>query len=141
MAKADFNRRGRRPSLKVAARKTVRIQGRLEDLLTEIKDLEVKLLKLQDLLDAAARAEQMEKKRRSRRYAKGIRGKGPSVRDTAYKILSARKRPMAIQEISRRVLKGKPGKAGANFTQNLGAALARDKRFIRSGRGLYSIKK
>jgi hypothetical protein len=48
---------------------------------------------------------------------------------------------MGIQEISAQVLKIKRGKPGGNFTQNLGAALSRDRRFTRVGRGLYTVKR
>jgi len=55
--------------------------------------------------------------------------------------MARRRKPMSIQEISDQVLRIKKGKPGGHFTQNLGAALARDKRFTRVGRGVYSIKR
>jgi hypothetical protein len=48
---------------------------------------------------------------------------------------------MTIQELSDQVLREKRGAAGENFTQNLGAALARDRRFSRVGRGQYTVRK
>jgi hypothetical protein len=48
---------------------------------------------------------------------------------------------MGIQDISTRVLALKKGEPGDNFTQNLGAALARDSRFTRVGRGLYAVRR
>ncbi len=137
----SLSRRGRRPSLKVAARKANKLQKDARSLLSELEDLERRLVRLGTLLEASRKAEREKaKKKRSTRSA-GIRGKGPNVRDTAYQVLARRKKPMGIQEIARQVLKGKKGKAGDNFTQNLGAALARDNRFQRVGRGVYSVKR
>ncbi|HEX7878478.1 MAG TPA: hypothetical protein VF720_03660, partial [Candidatus Eisenbacteria bacterium] len=70
----------------------------------------------------------------------GLRGKGPNVRDVALEILSKGKRAMNIAALASLVIRRKGGRAGANFTQNLGAALYRDRRFKRTGRGLYSAR-
>jgi len=138
--KRRVNRRGRPPSLAVAARKTGKLQEDVRSLLEDLQDLEERLMRLESLLAASRKA---EKERVKTRVAKsrGIRGKGPNVRDVAYQLLSRRKKPMEIQEISSHVLKAKKGKAGGNFTQNLGAALARDERFTRVGRGLYTVRR
>lgn len=136
----SVNRRGRPPSLKVAARKTHKLQQDVRSLLQELTDLEQRLLRLEDLLEAGRKA-QRERTRQRAAESKGIRGKGPNVRDIAYQVLSRRKKPMSIQEISSQVLRIKKGKAGDNFTQNLGAALARDSRFVRAGRGLYTVRR
>lgn len=142
MAKAEtMNRRGRRPSLKVAARKAGKLQHRVRGLLTELENLEERLVRLEQLLEASQKAERERMKKKRAARSAGIRGKGPNVRDLAYQLLTRRKKPLGIQEISDFVLKGKKGKAGANFTQNLGAALARDGRFHRVGRGVYSVKR
>ena len=134
------NRRGRRPSLRVAARQAGRIQKELKALITDLADLEARLLKLETLLEASRQAEKDRAKARAR-SATGIRGKGPNVRDVAYQILSRRRRPMSIQDLSRQVLRIKKGDAGDNFTQNLGAALARDRRFVRVSRGTYGVRR
>ena len=138
---AKLNRRGRRPSLRVAARKVSRLQTEVKRLLGELEDLENRLVKLDALLEASRRAETRRSRDQTRRQSSGIRGKGPNVRDLAYDLLARRKRPMSIQDIADAVLKSKRGVAGANFTQNLGAALARDPRFSRVGRGVYTLKR
>jgi hypothetical protein len=136
----SINRRGRPPSLTVAARKTSRLQKNVRELLAELEELEQRLIRLDSLISASRKVER-ERARRRAAQNNGIRGKGPNVRDVAYQVLSRRKKPMGIQDLSNLVLKVKKGKAGENFTQNLGAALARDRRFQRVGRGLYKAKK
>ena len=138
--KRRVNRRGRPPSLAVAARKAGKLQESVKSLLEDFQDLEERLMRLESLLDASREADKERVKSRVAR-SKGIRGKGPNVRDVAYQVLFRRKKPMEIQEISSHVLKVKRGKAGGNFTQNLGAALARDQRFARVGRGLYTVRR
>ena len=139
-ASRTLSRRGRPPSLAVAARRTSKLQANVRDLLEGLEDLESRLLRLDGLLEATRKAER-EKARERAANQKGIRGKGPNVRDVAYQILARRRRPMGIQEISSQVLKTKKGSPGDNFTQNLGAALARDSRFLRVGRGQYAVKR
>jgi hypothetical protein len=142
MSRAErLSRRGRRPSLKVAARKAGKLQQNVRSLLGELEDLEHRLVRLEQLLEASRRSEREKLKKKRAARSAGIRGKGPNVRDLAYQLLARRKKPLGIQEISDFVLRGKKGKAGANFTQNLGAALARDSRFQRVGRGVYSVKR
>ena len=136
-----LNRRGRRPSLKVAARRVNKLQKDAKSLLTELHDLEDRLVKLEALMEASRKADREKAKRRAATRARGIRGKGPNVRDLAHQILLRRRKPMGIQEIARQVLRVKKGKPGENFTQNLGAALARDPRFRRVGRGTYTVKR
>jgi hypothetical protein len=135
-----LSRRGRPPSLGVAARRTSKLQQNVKVLLTGLEDLERRLLRLEVLLEANRRVERDRARQRSANH-RGIRGKGPNVRDVAFQILLRRRRPMSIQELSDQVLKQKRGAAGENFTQNLGAALARDRRFSRVGRGQYTIRK
>lgn len=140
-SKDELSRRGRRPSLKVAARKAGKIQSDLRALVADLEDLQRRLLRLETLLEASRRAEREKAKRRAKANAKGIRGKGPSVSDLAAQILARRRKPMSIQDISKQVLRAKKGgEPGENFTQNLGAALARDGRFYRAGRGTYALK-
>ena len=135
-----LSRRGRPPSLSVAARRTSKLQQNVKDLLEGLEDLERRLLRLDGLLEANRKMEQEQARVRAANH-RGIRGKGPNVRDVAYQILARRRRPMGIQELSDQVLRQKRGSAGDNFTQNLGAALARDRRFARVGRGQYTIRK
>lgn len=139
--KGELNRRGRRPSLNVAARKAGKIQNDLRGVLDDLEDLQRRLIRLEVLLEASRKAEREKAKARSRSTARGIRGKGPNVRDVAFAILARRRKSMSIQEIANLVLRAKKGEAGENFTQNLGAALARDSRFLRSGRGTYALKR
>jgi hypothetical protein len=68
-----------------------------------------------------------------------IRGRGPNVRDVAYEFLR-RRGDQPIQKIAAAVRKVKKGRVGANFVQNLGAALLRDKRFGRARRGVYRLR-
>src|SRR5215831_1034257 len=135
-----LNRRGRPPSLSVAARRTGKLQQNVKDLLEGLEDLERRLVRLDVLLEANRKVEREKARLRAANH-RGIRGKGPNVRDVAYQILARRRRPMGIQELSNQVLKVKRGAAGENFTQNLGAALARDRRFSRVGRGQYTLRK
>ena len=135
-----LSRRGRPPSLSVAARRTSKLQQNVRDLLTDLEDLERRLIRLNGLLEANRKTERERARMRSANH-RGIRGKGPNVRDVAFQILQRRRRPMTIQELSEQVLKQKNGSAGENFTQNLGAALARDRRFSRVGRGQYTVRK
>ena len=136
----NLSRRGRPPSLAVAARRANKLQTDVQGLLVGLEDLERRLRRLDTLLEASRQAERQRAKERAANH-KGIRGKGPNVRDVAYQILAKRKRPMGIQELADLVLRTKKGSPGDNFTQNLGAALARDTRFGRAGRGLYTIKR
>lgn len=142
MARAQraLSRRGRPPSLSVAARRTSKLQQNVRDLLNGLEDLEKRLLRLDILLEANRKVERERARVRSANH-RGIRGKGPNVRDVAFQILLRRRRPMTIQELSDQVLREKRGAAGENFTQNLGAALARDRRFSRVGRGQYTVRK
>jgi|GEM_PF-1387001 len=135
-----LSRRGRPPSLSVAARRTSKLQQNVRDLLNGLEDLEKRLLRLDILLEANRKLERERARVRSANH-RGIRGKGPNVRDVAFQILLRRRRPMTIQELSEQVLREKRGAAGDNFTQNLGAALARDRRFSRVGRGQYTVRK
>jgi hypothetical protein len=126
--------------LSVAARRTSKLQQNVRDLLNGLEDLEKRLLRLDILLEANRKLERERARVRSANH-RGIRGKGPNVRDVAFQILLRRRRPMTIQELSEQVLREKRGAAGDNFTQNLGAALARDRRFSRVGRGQYTVRK
>jgi hypothetical protein len=124
----------------VAARRTNKLQADVRGLLDGLEDLERRLRRLDGLLEATRKAAREKARERAANH-KGIRGKGPNVRDVAQQILAKRRRPMSIQDLSKVILKTKKGAPGENFTQNLGAALARDGRFTRVGRGMYSLKR
>lgn len=139
MPKSIANRRGRKPSVATAARHARDIRKALKVLVREIGALEDRL----SLLDRFHRSRErllLTARRVAGPTGTGLRGRGPNVRDVALEILAKRGRPMNIAMLADRVLALKGGKAGANFTQNLGAALYRDKRFRRTGRGLYSAR-
>lgn len=84
------------------------------------------------------RTEVKQKSVRKSRVTRGMKG-GVSTADIAFQILSARKKPMDIQTLATRVIAKKKGKPGEHFTQNLAAAMMRDKRFKRMGRGVYGL--
>jgi hypothetical protein len=69
-----------------------------------------------------------------------IRGEGPNVRDVALGFLQKSRGPQPITVIADAVRKVKGSSGGANFVQNLGAALQRDKRFKRASRGVYGLR-
>jgi hypothetical protein len=120
----------------VAARRTSKLQANVRDLLEGLEDLESRLLRLDGLLEATRKAER-EKARQRAANQKGIRGKGPNVRDVAYQILARRRRPRN-QEIWMSAEDEEGG--GDNFTQNLRRP-GQDSRFLRVGRGLYAAKR
>lgn len=72
---------------------------------------------------------------------RSIRGRGPNVRDIAYELMLKVGKPAPIGAIAEGVLAAKGGPAGANFKQNLGAALNSDKRFKRVSRGVYGLRR
>ena len=80
-----LSRRGRPPSLSVAARRTSKLQQNVRDLLNGLEDLEKRLLRLDILLEANRKLERERARVRSANH-RGIRGKGPNVRDVAFQI-------------------------------------------------------
>jgi hypothetical protein len=131
-------RRGRLPRIGTAARKTSALKRSLKSMLRDIDLLEERLA----MLDKFYRdREKMHASRREKRSpGTGLRGRGSNVRDVAFELLSKKKKPMNIARLAEAVIKVKGGRPGANFTQNLGAALLRDRRFRRMGRGLYGVR-
>jgi hypothetical protein len=131
-------RRGRLPSIATAAKKTQALKRSLKTLLRDIDLLEERLA----MLDRFYRdREKLHASRKAQKTpGKGLRGRGDNVRDVAFEILSKRKKPMNIGRLAEAVIKVKGGRPGDNFTQNLGAALYRDRRFKRAGRGLYGVR-
>jgi hypothetical protein len=104
----------------VAARRTNKLQADVRGLLDGLEDLERRLRRLDGLLEATRKAAR-EKARERAASHKGIRGKGPNVRDVAQQVLAKRRRPMSIQDSQ-----GHPEakKGSPVIHQNLGAALA-----------------
>jgi hypothetical protein len=133
------SRRGRKPSILTAAARAHGLRRSLKSLVTEVQRLERRLR----MLDSYYRSQHLALKSRAGRPAGpgGLRGRGPNVRDAAFKILSRLRRPAPISDLARKVIKLKRGRPGANFVQNLGAALQRDRRFKRAGRGLYGVRR
>ena len=139
MPQVNANRRGRKPSIATATRHTRDLRKKVKGLVREIESLEDRLT----LLDRYHRSRERllaAVGQRASSTGTGMRGRGPNVRDVAFEILTKGGRAMNIAMLAIRVMKKKGGKAGANFTQNLGAALFRDRRFRRTGRGLYSAR-
>jgi len=138
MPRGSMARRGRKPSIATATRHTRDLKKSVRVLARELEELELRL----DLLDRYYRSRErlLASVKRGAGAAAGLRGKGPNVRDVALEILRKGGRAMNIAALASQVIRKKGGRAGANFTQNLGAALYRDRRFKRTGRGLYSAR-
>ena len=137
MPRGTSGRRGRKPSIATASRHTRELKKTLKSIVREIEELESRLA----VLDRFYRSrERLLAQARRGSGGAGLRGRGPNVRDVAMEILKKGGRPMNIATLASRVIRRKGGRAGANFTQNLGAALYRDRRFKRTGRGLYSLR-
>jgi hypothetical protein len=64
----------------------------------------------------------------------------PNVRDLAHDVLKKSKKPLHIQELAKRVSRGRRQRSGVMFAQNLGIALGKDRRFKRVDRGIYGLR-
>lgn len=129
-------RRGRKPSIGTATDRVRNFRRTLKALVTELGRLETRLDDLDRYYSRLARQEQPA-------AAVGrptLRGRGPNVRDTAFEILRTSKHALPIVKLAERVKKVKGGSSGKAFVQNLGAALAKDKRFRRVERGVYGLR-
>jgi len=133
------SRRGRTPSIGTAASKVRGLRRNLKSLVTEMQRLEERLAMLDTFYRSRRSLAGGVTGRGSNRA--GLRGRGPNVRDVAHDILVRSRKPLGITELADKVVKAKGGDAGENFVQNLGAALYRDRRFRRVGRGIYGLKK
>lgn len=104
----------------------------------------VKYVAMMEKRDKVQRKEiaklKVELKRSAQSARTTIRGEGPNVRDVAFEVLQKSRGPQPITVIADAVRKAKGGSGGANFVQNLGAALQRDKRFKRFSRGVYGLR-
>ncbi len=138
--------RGRVPSIATAADKARDLRKNVRGLLGDLRQLEGRLRALDRMYQRrqayykALAAEAVRLETRSSAAASTMRGRGPNVRDVAFELLQKLRGPQPIQKIADQVLKAKGGRAGANFVQNLGAALQRDRRFKRASRGVYGLR-
>lgn len=134
------SRRGRTPSISTAATKVRGLRRNLKSLVTEMQRLEDRLAML-DTYYRSRRGSVAAGAGVRTGTRTGLRGRGPNVRDVAHDILAKSRKPLTITELADKVVKEKGGEAGENFVQNLGAALYRDRRFRRVGRGVYGLRK
>lgn len=124
--------RGRVPSIATAADKArdlrKNVRGLLGDLRTEgrLRALDRMYQRRQAYYKALA-AEAVRLETRSSAAASTMRGRGPNVRDVAFELLQKLRGPQPIQKIADQGPQGQGGRAGANFVQNLGVALQRDR--------------
>lgn len=138
--------RGRVPSIATAADRARELRKNVRGLLGDLRQLEGRLRALDRMYQRrqayykALAAEAARLETRNSAAASTMRGRGPNVRDVAFEMLQKSKGPQPIQKIADQVLKAKGGRAGANFVQNLGAALQRDRRFKRASRGVYGLR-
>jgi hypothetical protein len=140
MKASSRSRRGRIPSIGTAAGKVRGLRRNLKSLVTEMQRLEDRLAMLDSYY--RSRRAMLANGGSGRPVSRtGLRGRGPNVRDVAHDILARNRKPMPITELADRVVREKGGQAGENFVQNLGAALYRDRRFRRIGRGVYGLRK
>lgn len=140
MKAGSHSRRGRIPSIGTAAGKVRGLRRNLKSLVTEMQRLEDRLAML-DTYYRSRRTSLSNGHGTRVGTRSGLRGRGPNVRDVAHEILSRSKKPLPITELADKVVRQKGGDAGDNFVQNLGAALYRDRRFRRVGRGVYGLRK
>ena len=139
MPRTARSRRGRTPSILTVARRSRDLRRQLKVLVRAVTQIEQRLT----ALDRYYRSREAMLRRAPvgiQPVGPGLRGRGPNVRDVAFEIISKAGRPMNISRLAQIVVRRKGGEAGENFTQNLGAALFRDRRFKRTGRGMYSVR-
>lgn len=134
-----LNRRGRKPSIGIANEKVREVRRTLKTLVTELGRVEARLFELDRYYTRLA-AHKAQVVIVERKIGLSPRGRGANVRDVAFEILQRKGKSLPIAELAPKVLKVKGGAAGDHFTQNLGAALMKDKRFRRVGRGVYAVR-
>lgn len=140
--------RGRVPSLESATERARELRKGLRALVGDLARLELRLRTLDALYTkrqnyyrkALAEAAKLVAQT-PRTSGKALRGRGPNVREVALGLLKKNKSPMSIQKLADLVIREKGGDPGANFVQNLGAALQRDRRFRRMARGVYGLRR
>ena len=138
--------RGRVPSISTAAERARELRKNLRGLLGDLRQLEGRLRALDRMYQRrqayykALATEAAKLETRNSAASSTMRGRGPNVREVAFEVLQKTKGPQPIQKIAEQVMRAKGGHAGANFVQNLGAALQRDRRFRRISRGVYGLR-
>lgn len=138
MPRTARSRRGRAPSILTVARQSRDLRRQLKALVRAVAQMEQKLTALDRYY--RSRVSMRGPRLAIRPVGSGLRGRGPNVRDVAFEVLSRSRAPMNIARLAAIVIRRKGGEPGENFTQNLGAALYRDRRFKRTGRGLYGLR-
>lgn len=141
MPRQARTRRGRLPSIGTAALRARDLRRQLKSLISDIEHLESRLHMLDKTYRARETLYRQAGARISSSRSTGLRGNGPNVRDVSLDILKSAGKPLSIGELADRVIRKKGGDPGANFVQNLGAALHRDRRFKRTGRGVYGLRR
>lgn len=134
-----LSRRGRKPSIGIANEKVHDVRRTLKTLVTELGRVEARLSELDRYYTRLA-AEKAQVVVVERKVGSSPRGRGANVRDVAFEVLKKKGKPLSIAELAPKVLKVKGGTAGDHFVQNLGAALMKDRRFRRVGRGVYGVR-
>lgn len=132
-------KRGRKPSIGTATERVRQLRRTLKSLVTEMSRLEIRLDELDHYYTRMAREKARVVVLKSRGPST-LRGRGPNVRDVAFEILKRAKGPLPIIQLAKRVHGSKGGRPGQHFAQNLGAALVKDRRFKREGRGVYGLR-
>ena len=137
MARRKSSPRGRKPSIGTATTSVRIVRRSLKALVTELARIEGRLDKLDNYYSLLVSP--VSNGRVSN--VPSVRGRGPNIRDFTVQTLERGKKPMPLGEIAAGVLKAKRAKGGAYFVQNLGIALGRDRRFERTGRGIYALRR
>lgn len=125
-------RRGRKPSIWIAAEKLTDIRRTLRSLGTEITRLQQRLRALDQYYsrDISQPTSKSTKTTRS----------GPNVRDLSYDVLVKARKGLPIRDLAEKVTRVRGNKSGQQFAQNLAVALSKDKRFKRVDRGVYALR-
>lgn len=140
--------RGRVPSIESAIERAHELRKGLRTLAGDMGRLEARLKTLDALYKkrqnyyrkTMAEAAHLVA-RAPRNPGQALRGRGPNVCEVAYVVLKKHRGQLPIQKLADLVIREKGGDPGANFVQNLGAALLRDRRFRRIARGVYGLKR
>ncbi len=128
--------RGRRPSISAASAHAGDLRRQLKTLITHCRHLEKRLLGLDVYYRSFGRREKVARHAKTR----GLRGRGPNIREVSYRILKSSGKPMALRTLAEQVVREKKGQPGEYFAQNLGVALTRDRRFKRVEPGVYGLR-
>src|SRR5262245_16416186 len=130
MPRSLVSRRGRKPSIAIASSRTRELRKVLNGVVSQLAELEDRLDGLEKYYSRLV--QDLGRSKPSATRSGGFRGRGPNVKEVALVILGKSKKPLPIQELAARVQRVKGQRTGSHFAQNLGAALARDRRFRRT---------